>query len=74
VLTGLFGLGSQGFPGQPRVSELVSAISHCASVQISQNWILGTGIRMRTFTSADAKNNFGELIDMARAGPVAITK
>jgi len=29
---------------------------------------------MRTFTSADAKNNFGELIDMARASPVAITK
>jgi prevent-host-death family protein len=29
---------------------------------------------MRTFTSADAKNNFGELIDMARAAPVAITK
>jgi hypothetical protein len=32
------------------------------------------GIRVRTFTSADAKNNFGELIDMARAAPVAITK
>ena len=29
---------------------------------------------MRAFTSADAKNNFGELIDMARAAPVAITK
>ena len=29
---------------------------------------------MRTFTSADAKNNFGELIDLARAAPVAITK
>jgi prevent-host-death family protein len=29
---------------------------------------------MRSFTSADAKNNFGELIDVARAGPVAITK
>ena len=29
---------------------------------------------MRTFTSSDAKNNFGELIDMARAAPVAITK
>ena len=29
---------------------------------------------MRTFTSADAKNNFGELIDAARAAPVAITK
>jgi len=29
---------------------------------------------MRTFTSTDAKNNFGELIDMARAAPVAITK
>ena len=29
---------------------------------------------MRTFTSADAKNNFGELIDVARAAPVAITK
>jgi prevent-host-death family protein len=29
---------------------------------------------MRTFTSADAKNNFGELIDLARATPVAITK
>jgi prevent-host-death family protein len=29
---------------------------------------------MRTFTSAAAKNNFGELIDMARAAPVAVTK
>ena len=29
---------------------------------------------MRTFTSADAKNNFGELIDLARAAPVAVTK
>ena len=29
---------------------------------------------MRIFTSADAKNHFGELIDMARAAPVAITK
>ena len=29
---------------------------------------------MRTFTSANAKNNFGELIDLARAAPVAITK
>jgi prevent-host-death family protein len=29
---------------------------------------------MRTITSADAKNNFGELIDLARAAPVAITK
>ena len=28
---------------------------------------------MRTFTSAEAKNNFGELIDLARAAPVAIT-
>jgi prevent-host-death family protein len=29
---------------------------------------------MRTFTSAEAKNNFGELIDLARAAPVAVTK
>lgn len=29
---------------------------------------------MRKFTSADAKNRFGELIDAARAAPVAITK
>ena len=29
---------------------------------------------MRICTSADAKNNFGELIDLARAAPVAITK
>ena len=32
------------------------------------------GIRMHTFTSADAKNNFGELIDLVRTSPVAITK
>ena len=25
-------------------------------------------------TSADAKNNFGELIDLARAAPVMVTK
>jgi prevent-host-death family protein len=29
---------------------------------------------MRKFTSAEAKNHFGELIDAARAAPVAITK
>jgi prevent-host-death family protein len=29
---------------------------------------------MRSFTFADAKNNFGELIDLARAAPVSITK
>ena len=32
------------------------------------------GDLMRTFTSADAKNNFGHLIDLARAAPVAVTK
>jgi prevent-host-death family protein len=32
------------------------------------------GIRVRKFTSADAKNNFGELIDLARATPIVITK
>jgi prevent-host-death family protein len=32
------------------------------------------GFRMRKFTSAHAKNHFGELIDAARAAPVAITK
>ena len=29
---------------------------------------------MRSITSADAKNNFGELIDLARAEPLAVTK
>ncbi len=29
---------------------------------------------MRTFSSADAKNHFGELIDAARIAPVAVTK
>ena len=29
---------------------------------------------MRKFTSAHAKNQFGELIDAARASPVAITE
>ena len=29
---------------------------------------------MRKFTSADAKNHFGELVDAARVAPVAITK
>ena len=29
---------------------------------------------MRNFTSADAKNQFGELVDSARVAPVAITK
>jgi prevent-host-death family protein len=32
------------------------------------------GGRMRTVCAADAKNKFGELVDMARAAPVAITK
>ncbi len=29
---------------------------------------------MRMFTSAQAKNHFGELIDAARLAPVAVTK
>jgi prevent-host-death family protein len=29
---------------------------------------------MRTFSSADAKNHFGELIDAARLAPVAVMK
>lgn len=29
---------------------------------------------MRTFTAADAKNQFGELVDAARVEPVAVTK
>ncbi|MEL3888950.1 type II toxin-antitoxin system Phd/YefM family antitoxin [Ferrovibrio sp. MS7] len=29
---------------------------------------------MRTFSSANAKNHFGELVDAARIAPVAITK
>ena len=29
---------------------------------------------MRSITSADAKNNFGELIDLARAAPITVTK
>lgn len=32
------------------------------------------GPRLRKFTSAHAKNHFGELMDAARAEPVAITK
>lgn len=29
---------------------------------------------MRKFTSADAKNHFGQLVDAARLAPVAVTK
>lgn len=29
---------------------------------------------MRKFTSADAKNHFGKLVDAARVAPVAVTK
>lgn len=29
---------------------------------------------MRSITAADGKNNFGKLIDLARAAPVAVTK
>ena len=29
---------------------------------------------MRTFSSADAKNHFGELVDAARIAPVGVTK
>ena len=29
---------------------------------------------MRKFSSAEAKNHFGELVDAARLGPVAVTK
>jgi hypothetical protein len=50
--------------------------SHCVSVQIRAwrdlteflaNTEAHDGALMPTFTSADAKNNFGELIDLARA-------
>jgi len=29
---------------------------------------------MRTYSSADAKNSFGKMVDFARLAPVAITK
>lgn len=29
---------------------------------------------MRSVTAKDAKNNFGELIDLARAGPITVAK
>ena len=29
---------------------------------------------MRSITSVDAKNNFGDLIDLARAAPISVTK
>jgi prevent-host-death family protein len=29
---------------------------------------------MRTYSSADAKNSFGKMVDYARLAPVAITK
>ena len=29
---------------------------------------------MRIFSSADAKNHFGELVDAARIAPIAVTK
>jgi hypothetical protein len=32
------------------------------------------GGHMRSIASADAKNNFGELIDLARAAPVMVTQ
>lgn len=31
-------------------------------------------IRVRPFTAAEAKNKVGELVDMARTSPVAISK
>jgi len=31
-------------------------------------------ISVRTFSSAEAKNHFGELIDAARLAPVCVTK
>jgi prevent-host-death family protein len=59
---------------QTQVFGPVRAVCDCSYVQLGQHCIFGKRIRMRTFTSADAKNHFGELIDMARAAPVGITK
>lgn len=59
---------------QTQVFGPVRAVCDCEYVQLGQHYIFGKRIRMRTFTSADAKNHFGELIDMARAAPVGITK
>ena len=70
-LPAYFASAGTAFPG---IWRFRACPRYCASVQISQHYILSMGIRMRTFTSADAKNNFGELIDLARAAPVAITK
>jgi len=50
------------------------AESKIAQLSNSDNTSSLKGDQMRSITSADAKNNFGELIDLARAAPVAVTK
>jgi prevent-host-death family protein len=47
---------------------------NCAVVQIRPRLPFQKGDNVRSITSADAKNNFGELIDLTRAAPVTVTK
>ena len=44
------------------------------SCPIRPRLISQRGDHMRSITAAGAKNNFGELIDLARAAPVRVTK
>lgn len=46
----------------------------CGSSQIGQHWLARMGSQLRTVSAKDAKYNFGELIDKARAAPVTVAK
>jgi prevent-host-death family protein len=41
---------------------------------LANNGLQSMGSRMRTISAKDAKYNFGELIDTARAAPVTVVK
>lgn len=49
-------------------------VDYCGSSQIGQHWLARMGNQMRTVSAKDAKYNFGELIDKARAAPVTVAK
>ena len=54
--------------GAPQCAKSIANLSNLAKICPESE------VKMRTFTSATAKNQFGQLIDAARLAPVAITK
>ena len=72
ILTGNFAWAAPAAAGVSETQRLDNAVAPPSN--LANTGHQHEGARMRKFTSAHAKNHFGELIDAARAEPVAITK